>query len=455
MRNITFPKIHTDNTLIKFGICAATLILAALFGTYASPLWIALIVAGVGAVVLIQWPLARLFALLLAALFIPVEIDTGSEVALNPSVVLLPVLFGLWVLNSLYRRKVRFVPSRTILPLFLFLLAVLFSLLIGIALWDPSVPRSDRFIVVQLAQWALFTFSAMAFWLTGNIVRDEKQLRSIVFIFLVLAGGLAILRVIPGAAGLANQAATVALNRAPFWLVLGALTGGQLLFNPDLSTGWRLYLLAILGATLIFVFVYVRETASYWIGLTAVLGVLAWLRFHRLRWPIIILLVALVLNGTLTSAVYDFVGGDDEWVESGGSRLVLIGRVVEVTMHNPITGLGPAAYRAYAISSHNNYVDIFSHAGLLGLGIFCWFAVEVVMLGLRLRSHFSQGFAAGYVNAMLAAWAGALVIMVLADWILPFVYNIGFVGFQASVLVWLFLGGLVSLEQIARDLAGN
>ena len=34
----------------------------------------------------------------------------------------------------------------------------------------------------------------------------------------------------------------------------------------------------------------------------------------------------------------------------------------------------------------------------------------------------------------------------MADWILPFVYNIGFPGFQASVLVWLFLGGLVALE---------
>ena len=67
----------------------------------------------------------------------------------------------------------------------------------------------------------------------------------------------------------------------------------------------------------------------------------------------------------------------------GGSRLVLIGRVIEVTMRNPITGLGPAAYRPYAnmkplyyqgaywihplINSHNNYVDLFSHVGLLGL----------------------------------------------------------------------------------------
>jgi hypothetical protein len=52
---------------------------------------------------------------------------------------------------------------------------------------------------------------------------------------------------------------------------------------------------------------------------------------------------------------------------------------------------------------------------------------------------------------MLAVGAGALAIMFIADWILPFVYNIGFAGFQASVLIWLFLGGLVVLSRIALD----
>jgi hypothetical protein len=152
-------------------------------------------------------------------------------------------------------------------------------------------------------------------------------------------------------------------------------------------------------------------------------------------------------------------------VESGGSRLALIGRVIEVTMRNPVTGLGPAAYRRYAaveplsyggaywiapsISSHNNYVDLFAHLGLLGLALFGWFAIEVTRLGLRLRTYYTEGFAAGYLNAMLATGVGALMLMVIADWILPFVYNIGFPGFQASVLVWLFLGGLVALDAMA------
>jgi hypothetical protein len=135
-------------------------------------------------------------------------------------------------------------------------------------------------------------------------------------------------------------------------------------------------------------------------------------------------------------------------------------------LRNPITGLGPAAYREYArieplyyqgayyvdplVSSHNNYVDLFSHVGLLGMGLFFWFAAEVARLGLRLRTQYSRGFAAGYVNGALAAGAGALALMLFADWILPFVYNIGFPGFQASVLVWLFVGGLVALERMSK-----
>ena len=59
------------------------------------------------------------------------------------------------------------------------------------------------------------------------------------------------------------------------------------------------------------------------------------------------------------------------------------------------------------------------------------------------------------MNAMLAAWIGALIVMVFADWILPHVYNIGFPGFQASVLVWLFLGGLVALEQMGGGRGGK
>jgi hypothetical protein len=43
----------------------------------------------------------------------------------------------------------------------------------------------------------------------------------------------------------------------------------------------------------------------------------------------------------------------------------------------------------------------------------------------------------------------------LGDWVLPFVYNVGFGGFRASVLGWLFMGGLVALEQMTAAQTPN
>jgi len=219
-------------------------------------------------------------------------------------------------------------------------------------------------------------------------------------------------------------------------------------------------------AVLLYCFVLERETLSNLVGVVPVIGMLVWLRWPRARWTFVALAILTLLF--LLPVIYNFAGGDTEWEVSGGSRLALSGRVVEVTLRNPITGLGPAAYRAYArmkpllyegaywldplVNSHNNYVDLFAHVGILGLALFFWFSAQVIRLGWRLRTRFTEGFAAGFVNAMLAAWVGALVVMVFADWILPHVYNIGFPGFQASVLVWMFLGGLISLEQVARGI---
>jgi hypothetical protein len=448
-----------------WGIAALVLLGSGLFGSRPSLQWLVLPLVGIGAYALLQQPILGPAAVVAVALLLRLEIGTGTEVALNPATLLVPALLALWLLDMMLRRDVHLIPSPANRPLLLFLLAGLISLLVGNALWDPAVPREGDFVLVQLAQWAIFAFSAGAFWLTGNLITDQAHLRRLTFFFLALGGSLAVMRVTPGG-GVVGRVSTAALGRAPFWMLLAALAGGQLLFNEELSAGWKWFLAAILAAVGVYALFLMRAAASNWVGVVAVAGVLAWLRWPRLRWPALALLVIPAISGALSSTLYSFAGGDAEWAESGGSRLALIGRVIEVTMRNPITGLGPAAYRRYAaleplsygkalwftpgISSHNNYVDLFSHVGLLGLSLFLWFAVELAMLGLRLRSGFTRGFAAGYVNAMLALWAGSLLVMLLLDWILPFVHNVGFPGFQASVLVWLFLGGLVSLEAMTR-----
>jgi O-antigen ligase len=446
-------------------ISAAVLGLAVYLGIHASVRWLALLVAALGAVVLLLRPTLGLLAVVVAALLLPLEFGTGTEVKLNPVTVLVPVAAGLGILQMLRRETAAELPrSRANLPLFLFLGAGLLSLGVGIVIWDPQVPRPANFTMVQLAQWAIFAFSALAFWLTASLIRDEVWLWRLTAVFLAIGGSLAVAGLIPITATATSHFSTLALIRAPFWVLLAALAGGQLLYNRKLPAAWYLLLLAASGAAIGYAFFRQRESASNWVGVAAVAASLTWLRFPRLRWPLLALVVLLAAAGLLFPALYDFAGGQQEWTISGGSRLALIERVIEVTMRNPITGLGPAAYRPYTrmaplsygnaywmnpqVNSHNNYVDLFSHAGVLGLGLFIWFAAEIARLGLRLRRRYATGFAAGYINGVLAAGVGALAIMMLADWILPSVYNIGFPGFQASALVWLFMGGLVALDNM-------
>jgi hypothetical protein len=93
-------------------------------------------------------------------------------------------------------------------------------------------------------------------------------------------------------------------------------------------------------------------------------------------------------------------------------------------------------------------VDLIAQVGLLGLFCFLWIFFEVGRLSWRLIKQLQNGFAYSYAYGIFAGLVGSLMAAFLVDWILPFVYNIGFNGFRASILVWIFFGGLVSLEQI-------
>lgn len=450
--------------LFSVTVVAAVIFVSFYLGQRASLRWLGVSVLAVAIPVLFSRPASGLALLVVIALFVPLQVDTGTAVSLNGAALFIPLLFVVWLLDMARHRSTRLAQSRANLPLLLFLVMGLLSLLIGIATWDPIVPRNPNFTLVQLAQWGIFALSALAFWLTASLVKDEAQLERLIWVFLGLAGSLALLTAVFGAGALVYNVVTVALIRTPFWVLLTGLSTGQLFFNHRLSTGKRLFLMAVLMAVLFYAFFQQRESISNWVGVTTTLAVLLWLRFPHLRVILLVLVVIMLLTGILFPTIYDFAGGDDEWEESGGSRLVLIQRVVDVTMRNPITGLGPAAYRPYTsveplpylhmmwihpqINSHNNWVDLFSHVGLAGVGIFTWFAWEVVRSAQKVRSQRGSGFRSGFANGMLAAWISALVIMMLADWILPFVYNIGFEGFPASVLVWLYLGGIITLENL-------
>ncbi len=465
-------RTHFEQNWLRYAIIAVILLAAAILGRRPSLIWIGL-VGGLGVVfILLKRPVLGLFLVIIVALLGPISIGTGTEVSLNLSALLIPVLFVIWLLIRMNRHDIRLVASPTTKPLIAFLLLVILSIFISNIIWDPNVPRRDNFVLVQFGQWAIWGFSAFAFWLVGNLIKQEVWLRRLTAAFLLVGGGLAIIRMIPEGWRITDVVGTVAMTRAPFWMLLTALAAGQLIFNHTLSTRWRVFLIAILLSVLSYSFFgEQQERTSNWASVGTVMGVLLWLRLPKLRLLVVGAVTILTVSGVLFQTIYDFAGGDAKWTESGASRGVLINRVLEDSMRNPITGIGPAAYRWYGmtrplgyegawwvqplVNSHNNYVDIFSQTGIVGVILFLWFMIELLRVNWKLRLQYIDGFAGGYVASMLGAWFAILVLMALADWFLPFVYNEGFPAFQASVLIWMFFGGQIFYEGQNLQTAGT
>ena len=66
-------------------------------------------------------------------------------------------------------------------------------------------------------------------------------------------------------------------------------------------------------------------------------------------------------------------------------------------------------------------------------------------MGWGLLKNNLGGFSNAYVVGAMGGLVGMLIAGMLGDWVIPFVYNVGLKGFRASVLGWIFLGGLVIL----------
>jgi hypothetical protein len=49
------------------------------------------------------------------------------------------------------------------------------------------------------------------------------------------------------------------------------------------------------------------------------------------------------------------------------------------------------------------------------------------------------------VYSAIGGFVATLVAGFFGDWLFPFFYNVGLVGFRASVLPWLFMGGMVAI----------
>ncbi len=440
-------------------IVAAVLFLSATLGasTDAVPLTLALmLVAGVGAVSLFVWsPAVGLIAIIIAGLLVPLSFATGSGTPIGINLVLLAVLVVIWILKSIAISRERLLPvSRTVLPLIAFCVVALLSFGIGQLPWFAFADGAP--LRAQLGGLATFLASAAAFLLAATQIRTIKWLQRITWVFVGIGALVVLARLwgIEAIGRLTSGGSTGSL----FWTWLVAMSFAQAVANRKLKKVLRISLLALVASVFYLNMLGHTRWSSGWIPPLVAAVVVLWLALPKAG--LLASLAGVVGFVALPGRINSFVMvGDNPY--SLSTRLEAWRIVGEIVRVNPLLGLGPANYYWYAplfpilgysvrISSHNNCVDIVAQNGYSALLCLLWFVVAVARVALDLLSKLPAGFARVYVVGALAGLVGTLVAGMLGDWFIPFVYNVTLEGMRSSLLGWLFLGGVVALEQISK-----
>jgi O-antigen ligase len=408
----------------------------------------------IGIFVFLKTPPVGLIFLIIADLVIPFSLGTGTQTSLSVPILLIPFLTGVGVLDWIMKRQpTHLFNSRTTWPLFMLIVIVVLAFINGLLPWFAFAQRAS--ITSELGGAALFIFSILAFLLVGSQIREIRWLKMLVWVFLGLGSIYIISLFTSGVGNLVSRFFTYGISGSLLWIWIIALAFSQGIFNHQLRPISRLLLLILVCAALYHGLFRNPGWTSGWLPALVAIWIIVWVGAPRFGLILSILLV-------IGIAIYhqQFVSlvmvGDNTY--SLDTRLLAWQILIEIIKVSPILGLGPANYYFYTplfpimgyavqFNSHNNYVDIVAQIGLLGLAAYLWFLWETGRLGLRLRSIALDGFERAYVYGAIGGLAGMLVAGMLGDWVIPFVYNVGFDGFRASVLGWLFLGGLVILER--------
>jgi hypothetical protein len=181
---------------------------------------------------LVRWPGLVFPLAIVCGLLVPFSLATGSQTAINASVVLLMTALGLWALDiAVGRSELRLDTAPMFLPLLALIGVSLLSLGFGQLPWFAARPAP---LTAQLGGLAIIILSAGAFLFAALRLEDLRPLRWMVYLFLGLGGVFVFAALVPSIRPLAIAFYQRAVRDAMFWTWLVSLGLGQALLNRDL-----------------------------------------------------------------------------------------------------------------------------------------------------------------------------------------------------------------------------
>lgn len=442
-------RISISMKWVQYAIILAVVLLsigAAYWGTSTIMIVLVGVVVGLsGFIALLRYPNLGFILLFLGGMFIPFAGPGGF----NASILTVILMVVLWFMDMfVVRRRFEFVRSRVMRPAVFMLIVSIIAFAMGQIPWFVFANQAP--MTAQIGGFAIYFFLVLAMIMTANVIREIKWLKIIVWTFI----GLGFIYVLGRTLHLdivdRIYAHGVYAN-SMFWMWLVALPLSQAIYNNHLKFRTRMFLYGVVALTFFVAFVQQNDWKSGWVPAGLVAAVLVGWKFRKVlpfTIPFVLMVVAYLAQDLISTDEYSWGTRVDAWIV-----------VLDIARVSPIIGLGFSNYywyakifsiRGYSIkfNSHSQFVDIVAQTGILGLACFMWILFEIGRLAYRLMNQLPDGFAKGYAYGVFAGVFGSLMAAFLVDWLLPFAYNIGLEGVRASILPWIFFGGLVSLEQI-------
>ncbi|MCB0063901.1 MAG: hypothetical protein KDE19_17380 [Caldilineaceae bacterium] len=430
--------------LMQWGVILAVLLVSLVVGVRPSLSFLALPVGVVGALLFWRQPTIAFLLVIQLGMIAPFYGPGG----LNLTMIGIAVLMGLWLAGMiLQKRSIWFTSSETARPALIFLGVVVLAFVIGQLPWFriQAAPMN-----AQVGGLMVFVISVGAFLFVSNKFTDLRWMAWFIWVFLGYGAlhmlGWMVPRLGDYYSGLIFAYGT---GGSMFWTWIATLAFSQAIFNARLKIVPRVALFALVAVTMYVAYVLNGEWKSGWMPPAISMAVILLLRSWRFGYVLGLAGIyptIQIFSSALANDEYSYSTRMDAWI--------LVGKLIKV---NPILGLGPANYywytpllriRGYAVNfnSHNQYVDLVAQAGLLGLAAFFWLMLSIGRVGWRIRNKVDDGFEKAYVYGALGGWVATLAAAAFGDWVLPFVYNVGLDGMRASILPWIFFGGLIVLD---------
>lgn len=434
---------------LQYGIVASVILISTIVSFWGSQrifLLLLFLLGGLGVVLaLVRQPGLGFILVLLGGMFVHFTGPSG----LNAAMIIIALMMGLWVMDMfVVQRKFQFVRSRTMLPIIVFLVISILSFLIGQVPWFVFARQAP--LDAQVGGFAVVIFSLGGLLLAAHLIKDIQWIKVIVWVFLGFSGIYMIGRAVRLEAihSLYHSGFTA---QSMLWTWLVALAWSQFLFNSRMTRLVKWMLFALVALTLYVALVQGDFWKSGWVPPLVAMVVLFGLRYRKF----VLYAAPFIITGAFY-VVTDLINTEDY---SWGTRVDAWRIILEIGRVSPLLGMGFANYYWYtplfpirgwrvSFNSHSQFVDLIAEIGYIGLLAFLWMFWEFGRLAWNMTKQLPEGFARAYAYGVLAGLCATLIAAFLGDWVLPFVYNVGLAGFRASILPWIFVGGLISLEQI-------